>query len=69
VFSRSESLYGEEEQMKRLSQKLAAITKTGDENALIAAKDLIIRLKTMNRRWNIGRLDRFLKQRQKDLFF
>ena len=55
--------------MRRLSKKLAAIPKTRDERLLSEAKELIIRLKTINRRWNIDGLDRFIKDRQKDLFF
>ena len=69
MFSRSESLYDEEDQMKRLSRKLAEISKTKDEKILSEAKELIIRLKTINRRWNIDGLDRFIKDRQRDLFF
>lgn len=55
--------------MKRLSEQLAAISKTGDAAQLREAKELIIRLKTINRRWNIEGLDLFLKERQRDLFF
>ena len=69
MFSRSESLYDEEDQMKRLSRKLAEISKTKDEKILSEAKELIIRLKTINRRWNIDGLDRFIKDKQRELFF
>ena len=55
--------------MKRLSEQLAAIPKTADPTLLKVAKELIIRLKTINRRWNINGLDLFIKERQRDLFF
>jgi hypothetical protein len=69
VLSRAESLYDEEEQMKTLSRKLADIPKTDDPALLNEAKSLIIRLQGINRRWNIDGLDRFLKERQRELFF
>lgn len=49
--------------------KLASIAKTDDPALLEAAKAIIIRLQAMNRRWNIDGLDRFLKERQRELFF
>lgn len=55
--------------MKQLSQRLVKIPKTDDAALLQEAKELIIRLKTINRRWNIEGLDRFIKQRQQELFF
>ncbi len=55
--------------MVQLSKKLAAIPETTDEKILNEAKALIIRLKTINRRWNIDALDQFLKDRQRALFF
>jgi len=69
VFSRSESLYNEENQMKELSQKLAAIPKTDAPEILKEAKQLIIKLQAMNRRWNIAGLNKFLIDRQRELFF
>jgi hypothetical protein len=69
VFSRSESLYDEEDQMRRLSIKLAEIQKTQDARLLSEAKELIIRLKTINRRWNIDGLNRFIKDKQREIFF
>jgi hypothetical protein len=69
VFSRSESLYDEENQMRRLSIKLAEIQKTQDARLLSEAKELIIRLKTINRRWNIDGLNRFIKDKQREIFF
>ena len=55
--------------MQILSKKLADIPKTDDPNVLSEAKSLIIRLQAINRRWNIDGLARFLKQRQRELFF
>jgi hypothetical protein len=69
VLSRAEALYREEDQMRELSMKLSAIAKTDDPVVLDEAKSLIIRLQAMNRRWNIDGLGRFLKERQRDLFF
>jgi hypothetical protein len=69
VFSRSESLYNEENQMKELSRQLAGIRKSDTPEMLEQARQLIIRLQGMNRRWNIEGLERFLRKRQKELFF
>ena len=69
LFSRAEALENEEEQMKELSKRLAAITKGSDEIRLKEAKAIISRLRTMNMRWNIEALNQFLTQRQKELFF
>jgi len=69
VFSRSESLYNEENQMKELSRQLAGIRKSDSPEMLEQARQLIIRLQGMNRRWNIEGLDRFLRKCQKELFF
>jgi hypothetical protein len=69
VFSRSESLYNEENQMKELSRRLAAIPKTDAPELLEEAKKLIIKLQAMNRRWNIEGLNKFLIDRQRELFF
>ena len=55
--------------MMQLSKKLAAIPETTDEKILNEAKELIIRLKAINRRWNIDALDQFIKDRQRVLFF
>jgi len=59
----------EADQMQELSKQLAVIGTTDDPARLDQAKSLIIRLQAMNRRWNIGGLDRFLKERQRELFF
>lgn len=69
MFSRAESLYNEENQMKDLSRQLAGIRKTDPPEMLEEARTLIIRLQGMNRRWNIDGLDRFLRERQRELFY
>ena len=69
LFSRAEALENEDEQMKELSRRLAAINKDNDSVRLKEAKVIIIKLRRMNQRWNIDSLDAFLKQRQKELFF
>ena len=55
--------------MKELSKRLAAIEKTSDPAALEEARGLLMRLHSMNKRWNIPELNKFLLQRQKDLFY
>jgi len=55
--------------MKELSKRLAAIEKTSDPTALEEAKELLKKLHSMNRRWNIPELKQFLLQRQKELFY
>ena len=69
MFSRTESLEQEPDQMKELSRQLAAIEKTTDPAVLEEAKGLLSRLHSMNRRWNIPELKQFLLQRQKELFY
>ena len=55
--------------MKELSRRLAVIPKTDSPELLGEAKQLIIKLQAMNRRWNIEGLNKFLIDRQRDLFF
>ena len=55
--------------MKELSRRLAAITKTDTPEILEEAKKLIIKLQAMNRRWNIEALNKFLIDRQREIFF
>ena len=69
VFSRAESLLVEQDRLKELSQELALFQKSDPPESLQKARSLIITLQSMNRRWNIDGLDRFLKRRQKELFF
>ena len=69
LFSRAEALENEEEQMKELSKRLAAIPRGSEEIRLKEAKAIISRLRAMNMRWNIESLNQFLTQRQKELFF
>ena len=69
LFSRAEALENEEEQMKELSKRLAAIPKDADENRIKEARAIISRLRSMNMRWNIDPLDQFLTRRQRELFF
>ena len=69
MFSRTESLEQEPEQMKELSRRLAAIEKTTDTAALEEARGLLTKLHSMNRRWNIPELKQFLLQRQKELLY
>jgi hypothetical protein len=62
-------LENEDEQMKELSKRLAAISKNDDPVRLKEAKVIIIKLGNMNMRWNIPQLSDFLKKRQRELFF
>lgn len=68
VFSRAESLEDEEVKMRELSKRLAGIVRSRNPKAMAEARRLITRLHDINRRWNIPALDRFLKERQRDLF-
>jgi len=55
--------------MKELSRRLAYIQK-GDEPArLEEARILIDKLASMNMRWNIEALNKFLSQRMRELFY
>ena len=69
MFSRAESLEKEDVQMKELSQRLASIPRTRDKVLLKEAREIILKLRDMNMRWNIPELNQFLAQRQKDLFY
>ena len=57
----------EEEEMKELSRRLMSIQKNADKTLLKEAKNIIIKLRRANQRWNIEALDEFLNQRQKEL--
>jgi hypothetical protein len=67
IFSRPEALDQEEDEMKELSKELMAIPEGADKNLMKKAKDIIIKLRRVNQRWNIPELDEFLNQRQKEL--
>jgi len=69
LFSRAEALENEDEQMRELSKRLAAISKEEGDVRLKEAKAIISKLRAMNLRWNIDALDRFLLQRQKELLY
>jgi hypothetical protein len=68
VFSRSESLEGEELKMRELSVRLAGMVMSQDPQVLAEAKNLLEQLHEINLRWNIPALHQFLKERQHDLF-
>ena len=55
--------------MKDLSKKLTSVLKNDDPSALDEAKEIIKKLRKINRRWNIPELDDFLNKRQQELFF
>ncbi len=59
----------EDDQMKELSKRLAAISKEQGPVRLKEARVIITKLRSMNMRWNIPQLNEFLTQRQRDLFF
>jgi hypothetical protein len=69
LFSRSEGLEREEEEMRELSRKLAAIPRSEDKVMMEEAKQIITKLRQMNQRWNLKGLDDFIKSRQRELFF
>jgi hypothetical protein len=68
VFSRAESLEGEEIKMRELSVRLAGMVRSRDPQVMAEAKNLLEQLHEINRRWNIQALNQFLKERQHDLF-
>ncbi|MDY6856837.1 MAG: hypothetical protein SWO11_19445 [Thermodesulfobacteriota bacterium] len=53
--------------MKELSKELMAIPKDADKILMKKAKDIIIKLRRVNQRWNIPELNEFLNQKQKEL--
>ncbi len=55
--------------MEALSKALAGVSISDPPEVLHEAKQMMIRLYGMNRRWNIAGLDAFLKERQRALFF
>lgn len=67
AFSRAEALDQEEEEMRELSGKLASIGKDAGDALLEEAREIILRLRRANQRWNILELDEFLNQKQKEL--
>jgi len=54
--------------MRELSEKLAGMVKSPDPQVMAEAKNLLEQLYDINRRWNIPALDKYLKERQRDLF-
>ena len=68
MFSRAEGLENEELKMQELSERLAGIVKSQDQQVMAEAKNLLEQLYSINRRWNIPALGQFLKERQRDLF-
>ncbi|MFZ5632959.1 MAG: hypothetical protein ACOY40_08940 [Bacillota bacterium] len=66
VFSRTEALEKEINQIKELAAELAAIS-PDDKGAPEKAKKIIIQLNNINRRWNDPELKKFLLQKQKEL--
>lgn len=67
VFSRPDALELEDMEMKDLSKELMAIPKDADKTLMKKAKEIILRLRRVNQRWNIPELDEFLNQKQKEL--
>jgi len=55
--------------MKELSKRLAAISKDAEPERLQEARVIIAKLRSMNMRWNIDGLTKFLRAKQKELFF
>lgn len=67
VLHKNEALEDEEELMKELSRELAAIPANAPQFMLDKAKEIIGKLGSFNRRWNIAALDEFITERQKEL--
>jgi hypothetical protein len=69
LLSRAEGLEQEQLDMQTLCQELAGIEKSENLDDLERARHIIAKLRSMNNRWNIGPLNAFIKERQRDLFF
>ena len=69
IFHKAEGLENEEIEMKELSQKLASISKSANESLLKEAKKIISKLRSINLRYNNPKLDEFITERQRELFF
>ena len=67
IFSRPEALDQEEDEMKELSKELMAIPRDADKDLMKKAKEILIKLRRANQRWNIPELNEFLNQKQKEL--
>jgi hypothetical protein len=61
-------LEDESVKMQELSARLAAIDRSSGVEGLKEAKRIIAELQSMNMRWSIPELDRYLKGRQRELF-
>ncbi|MDY6933718.1 MAG: hypothetical protein SVZ03_05765 [Spirochaetota bacterium] len=55
--------------MIELSRKLSAITKEADSDTLAEAKKIISELRRANMRHNNPKLEDFLTERQRELFY
>jgi len=55
--------------MRELSERLAGISPTAGDQELAEARQLIAKLRNMNLRWNVPELAKFIKSRQRELFF
>ncbi|MDY6932771.1 MAG: hypothetical protein SVZ03_00950 [Spirochaetota bacterium] len=55
--------------MIRLSQWLTTLTKSSDSDSLKKARKVISELRDANLRWNNQKLDDFLTERQRMLFY
>ncbi len=53
--------------MKALSIKLAGLPRSGDPEVRKEASRIILKLHSMNQRWNIEPLHRFLLEQQREL--
>ena len=67
VLDRGDSLDDEREEMRVLVDWLSAIPGNAPRFLLEEAREVISRLSSQNRRWNVPALDEFLMQRQKEL--
>ncbi|MDY6834076.1 MAG: hypothetical protein SVY53_04670 [Chloroflexota bacterium] len=67
ILHKAEALDDEEEQMKELSKRLAAIPANSPDFMLEEAREIIAKLSAFNLRWNIPALDEFISERHREL--
>jgi len=67
LFSRTEALEKEDKEIDELVARLDSISLDADDKLLNEAKEIIFKLREINRRWNIPELKTFIRQRQKEL--
>ncbi|MDY6933539.1 MAG: hypothetical protein SVZ03_04860 [Spirochaetota bacterium] len=69
ILEKAELIEQEDSEIIDLSRRLVAIQKTDDSDLLSEAKRIITKLREVNLRFNNPNLDRFITDRQRELFY